>query len=250
MKKQLLLSLTLISLAASGCTVQVNTPGANTTAATVAVSESVALAPSDVPAEVATGAESPGAASSPVSGPSAESSVASSPGTVSGPGVASSPGGVSSPGATTTVAIDSATAQSTAITHAGVDASTVIISACYLDYDDGRQGYNVDFYSGGYKYEYYIDPNTGSVMKSERELARNDSSGTGASVSVSTAQSTALSRVTGATSANIVEWKFDYDDGRAEYEGKIIYDNVKYEFTMDASTGNIYEWSQEAVRIQ
>jgi len=33
----------------------------------------------------------------------------------------------------------------------------------------------------------------------------------------------ALDRVSGATDKDLYEWKLDYDDGRPEYEGKIIY---------------------------
>ena len=41
-------------------------------------------------------------------------------------------------------------------------------------------------------------------------------------------------RVSGATEKDIYEWKLDYDDGRPEYEGKIIYGGMEYEFTINA----------------
>ena len=51
-----------------------------------------------------------------------------------------------------------------------------------------------------------------------------------------------------ATQKDIYEWKFDYDDGRPEYEGKIIYGGTEYDFTIDASSGAVIEWEAESVR--
>ena len=62
------------------------------------------------------------------------------------------------------------------------------------------------------------------------------------------AKKTALDRVSGATDKDLYEWKLDYDDGRPEYEGKIIYGGTEYEFTIDASTGSVMEWDAEKVR--
>ena len=46
---------------------------------------------------------------------------------------------------------------------------------------------------------------------------------------------------------DIYEWKLDYDDGRTEYEGKIIYGGMEYEFTINAATGAVTEWEAESV---
>ena len=46
---------------------------------------------------------------------------------------------------------------------------------------------------------------------------------------------------------DIYEWKLDYDDGRTEYEGKIIYGGMEYEFTINAATGAVTEWDVESV---
>ena len=67
-------------------------------------------------------------------------------------------------------------------------------------------------------------------------------------VSEAAAKKTALDRVSGATDKDIYEWKLDYDDGRPEYEGKIIYGGTEYEFTIDAATGSVMEWDAEKVR--
>lgn len=37
----------------------------------------------------------------------------------------------------------------------------------------------------------------------------------------------------------------DRDDGRVTYKGQIIYSDTEYDFEVDASTGQILEWSSE-----
>lgn len=66
----------------------------------------------------------------------------------------------------------------------------------------------------------------------------------GVSISIDDAKSTALAKVPGATDQDI-KIELDYDDGRACYEGDIIYNHMEYEFKIDASNGNIIEWSEE-----
>lgn len=69
----------------------------------------------------------------------------------------------------------------------------------------------------------------------------------GVKISEATAKQTALSRVPGATAANIYKFKLDFDDGRWEYEGEIRYGTMEYEFTIDATTGNIIEWDADSI---
>ena len=48
-----------------------------------------------------------------------------------------------------------------------------------------------------------------------------------------------------ASDSDIRYFKTDHDDGRTEYEGKIIYDNMVYEFEIDAYSGAIRSWEAE-----
>lgn len=54
----------------------------------------------------------------------------------------------------------------------GVDRSSVRDIDVELEYKFGQVFYEVDFESGQYDYEYHIDPNNGTVLKSFRELDR------------------------------------------------------------------------------
>lgn len=148
---------------------------------------------------------------------------------------------------TSTGAVDEAKAQEIALAHAGVKAADATITKSKLDYDDGRQVYEIEWYANGAKYDYEIAVATGEIVNSGYEAKTVVGTGSSATVSEATAKQTALARVSGATEKDIYEWKLDYDDGRPEYEGKIIYGGTEYEFTIDATSGTITEWDAEAL---
>lgn len=148
---------------------------------------------------------------------------------------------------TSTGAVDEAKAQEIALAHAGIKAADATITKSKLDYDDGRQVYEIEWYANGAKYDYEVAVATGEIVNSGYEAKTVVGTGSSATVSEATAKQTALARVSGATEADIYEWKLDYDDGRPEYEGKIIYDGSEYEFTIDATAGTITEWDAEVI---
>lgn len=143
--------------------------------------------------------------------------------------------------------VDEAKAQEIALAHAGVKAADATITKSKLDYDDGRQMYEIEWYANGAKYDYEIAVATGEIVNSGYEAKTVVGTGNSATVSEATAKQTALARVSGATEKDIYEWKLDYDDGRPEYEGKIIYGGTEYEFTIDATSGTVTEWDAESL---
>lgn len=150
--------------------------------------------------------------------------------------------------ATGTGTVDEAAAQKIALEHAGVKAADATITKSKLDYEDGRQVYDIEWYAGGAKYDYEIATDTGEIISSAYEEKTMGADSRNVTVSEADAKKTALDRVSGATDKDLYEWKLDYDDGRPEYEGKIIYGGTEYEFTIDASTGSVMEWDAEKVR--
>lgn len=148
---------------------------------------------------------------------------------------------------TSTGAVTEAKAQEIALAHAGIKAADATITKSKLDYDDGRQIYEIEWYANGAKYDYEIAVATGEIVNSGYEAKTVVGTGNSATVSEATAKQTALARVSGATEKDIYEWKLDYDDGRPEYEGKIIYGGTEYEFTIDAASGNVTEWEAETL---
>ena len=144
-------------------------------------------------------------------------------------------------------------AKETALKHAGLKADAVTFVKAEQDYENGKLVYEVEFVTndGGkvVEYDYEIDAATGSVVSYDYD-AENYVSAKGAttvSVDEVTAKQTVLNKVPGATAANIYEWKLDFDDGRWEYDGKIVYNLMEYDFTVDASSGAVTEWDVESI---
>ena len=152
---------------------------------------------------------------------------------------------------TVTGTVDEEMAQKIALEHAGVKATDATITKSKLDYEGRRQVYEIEWYADGKKYDYEIAVDTGEILSSaydEKTSGLSVSNSSNVTVSEADAKQTALGRVSGATQKDIYEWKFDYDDGRPEYEGKIIYGGTEYDFTIDASSGAVIEWETETVR--
>ena len=67
---------------------------------------------------------------------------------------------------------------------------------------------------------------------------------TGSQITVEEAKKLALAKVKGAGSGDI-HIEEEWDDGMHLYTGEIYYDQVKYEFEIDAGTGSFLEWSMD-----
>ena len=147
-------------------------------------------------------------------------------------------------------------AKQTALRHAGKTASQVQIVKAQQDWEHGKKVYEIEFIvSGGTgytEYDYEIDAATGKIVSYDYDAEnytppQNTNTNANVKISEATAKQTALSRVPGATAANIYKFKLDFDDGRWEYEGEIRYGTMEYDFTIDANTGAILEWDMESI---
>ena len=141
-------------------------------------------------------------------------------------------------------------ARDAALEHAGLSDSQVTFLKTKLDREDGRQVYEVEFYTQDYKeYDYEIDALTGEVRSYDYDVETyfqtSGNSGTGTELTAEEAKALALAQVPGATESDIIEFKTDRDDGRIEYEGEILYSGMKYEFEIDAYSGTIRSWEAE-----
>lgn len=67
----------------------------------------------------------------------------------------------------------------------------------------------------------------------------------GAQISLEEAMQIALDRVPGATEQNI-SIELERDDGWLIYEGDILYNRMEYEFEIDAQSGTMLKWEEEA----
>lgn len=135
-------------------------------------------------------------------------------------------------------------AKTLAFQQADVDEAEVLASAVREDRDDGQNCYEVVFYTKDADYEYIIDRMKGTLIESDKETF-DFSWGTpeGAGITKEEAQSIIMEKVPGVEEDNI-RMKAEVEQGRILYEGEVIYGNSKYEYEMDAQTGELLEWSQ------
>ncbi|MGI6031190.1 MAG: PepSY domain-containing protein [Eubacteriales bacterium] len=151
---------------------------------------------------------------------------------------------------TSSAAVTLEEAKQIALQHAGKTAAQVTLIKAENDYDDGQKVYEVEFYSsssdGTTKYEYKVQVTTGAIVDYGWSLKNYVSQGSG-SISEARAKEIALAKVPGATVANLYEFERDYDDGRYQYEGKIVYEGKGYEFSIDASSGVLTDWEVQTL---
>ena len=147
--------------------------------------------------------------------------------------------------------LSEADAQSIALSHAGLTEADTLHILAKRDFDDGRQVFDVEIFAAdGTEYDYEIALD-GTILSydydAESTLPRGQAGGSGTLISEDQAIQTVLERVPGASSDNLF-LHLDEDDGRMEYEGKLIHDNTEYEFTIDAYSGILIDWESERLR--
>lgn len=166
------------------------------------------------------------------------------------PPAQAAPAPAAAAGASKEVTLDAA--KQTALNHAGKAASEVTFVKAQKDIDDGQSIYEIEFVtqSGNsyQEYDYEISASTGAILSSDFDAEsytppkqQNSATKTEAEV-----RNIALAKVPGAKASDCSLW-LDSDDGRLIYEGKIIYNQMEYEFEIDAYSGTILEWDAESI---
>lgn len=141
-------------------------------------------------------------------------------------------------------------AQKVALAHAGLSDDQVTFEKRKLEKKHGTQVYKLEFYTQNrQEYEYEIDAYNGNIISFDYDAKDSITSNAASNQTLTAeeAKALALAQVPGAAVSDIQEFKADDDDGRTEYEGKIIYDGMQYEFEIDGYSGAIRSWEVEAV---
>ena len=146
--------------------------------------------------------------------------------------------------------ISKADARSRALQDAGVSAKAATFTKTKLDYENGRQVYEIEFVTATMEYDYELDAESGAVRerKSERlEIQNQELSKPSASyIGVDRAKSTALSHAgLQAGSVTFTKAKLENDDGMSVYEIEFRKGSTEYEYSIDAYKGTILEWDKE-----
>ncbi len=145
-------------------------------------------------------------------------------------------------------AVDADGAKQIALDDAGLTEDQVSFVRTELDRDDGRTYYEVEFYATAdhAEYDYEIDASTGAIISQDYDAEHYSAPQSGGTVSEESVRQTVLAKVPGATEDNL-RMRLERDDGRELYEGTIVYNDMKYDFEVDAYSGAIREWEAESV---
>lgn len=142
-------------------------------------------------------------------------------------------------------------AKKIALDNAKVSENDVTAIRVKKEIDDGISLYNVEFYMGAKEYDYEISAADGSILSADYEVdedfnAQSVTDGSGTTISETDAKKKVLDRVQGAKEDNI-RMHLEVDDGIQKYEGTLIVGETKYEFEMNAKSGEFIEWNQESI---
>lgn len=152
-----------------------------------------------------------------------------------------------------TPGVDLEAAKAAALDHAGVSADGAVFTKAKLDWEDGVQVYEIEFYTATHEYEYEISAATGAVLSRSEEafhtngqdapLESNPGMSTGSSyIGTAQAKSIALDHA-GLSESQVMVTKagLDRDDGVMVYEIEFRQGRTEYEYRIDAQSGAILE---------
>lgn len=148
---------------------------------------------------------------------------------------------------TTGKEISEENAKKIALDHAKVAESDTTALFVQKEIDDGISVYNVEFYVQEKEYDYEIKAEDGTIISTDFDIEHDfKNTDTTATFAEADAKKLALEKVPGAVEKDM-QIRLEQDDGRQVYEGKIIYEDIEYDFTIDAANGSLLEWDQESV---
>ena len=169
-------------------------------------------------------------------------------------GTSGSTGTTSGSGSGTQTEIGLDEAERIALEDAGVAEADAVYVTAHPEYDDGAYIYNVEFYSGNTEYDYEIDAYTGEIRSFDQDIedytigsTPSQSGGNGAQIDVEAAKEAAFSQA-GVTedAVTLTKAELEYDDGRAMYQIEYIYNDMEYEFEIDAADGSVIQQEKES----
>lgn len=124
------------------------------------------------------------------------------------------------------------------------------------EFDDMQKVYEVQLSYDNMWYEFTILARNGKIVsqdmekiatESQAQSQTSQSSQSTSDIGLEKAMEIALAEVPGAAETDITKAKTDNENGTLIYEIEIVYDNVEYDFDINAATGNIDSRSSESV---
>ena len=153
-------------------------------------------------------------------------------------------------------------AKQIAFAHAKIAQSGVTFIKAKLDTEDGRQVYDIEFYSGNTEYDYEIDAISGEIVSSDMDIenytipaqtapeattaAQPKSNNASGDIGIEKANEIAISHAgLSSGSVSFVKAKIDTEDGVKVYDIEFYSGNVEYDYEINAATGAIVSFDQD-----
>ncbi|MGN1032155.1 MAG: PepSY domain-containing protein [Intestinibacter sp.] len=139
-----------------------------------------------------------------------------------------------------------------------------------LEKDDGVLKYDGTLVKDNMEYDIDVDANTGKIISFEEEvyekedkledqatnkeneqnnqdkdLSDNQITETKSSSNYISREEAKKIMKNKAPETTLVDFEFDIDDGRAEYEGELVGNNIEYDIVLDAITGDVIEFEKD-----
>lgn len=149
-------------------------------------------------------------------------------------------------------------AKAKALADAKLTATDVTFTKARLDKDDGRDVYEIEFYTTSNEYDYDIDALTGEILSRDIEARPNSGTGSGGSgnqggaqsyIGIEAAKAAAL-KDAGLTAAEVTftQSVLDIDDGIAVYEIDFYTSKYEYEYEINAINGAVHSKDAEQIK--
>ena len=137
-----------------------------------------------------------------------------------------------------------------ALNHAGLKSDEVNFVHAHLESDDGIWQYDIEFHKDTTEYDYDIDALTGEVLSFDHdaEYYHHAQAANAGSEQITEEQAKQLALQHAGVAekdAQRLQIKFDYDDGRGEYEVEWYVGRTEYSCDVDAVTGAILSYDKE-----
>lgn len=141
-------------------------------------------------------------------------------------------------------------AKAAALAHVNVKEADIFDLEIDFDYEYGKMIYEVDFDTKDREYEIHVDALTGKIVTAHSAYDKNTAEATTAAaeqtakdIGKEKAREIALNKA-GVKAADVSDLRVtsDYDDGRLEYNVEFVHEKKKYEYEIDAQSGNITDY--------
>lgn len=152
-------------------------------------------------------------------------------------------------------------AKDIAVSDTGLSIQDVIFTKAKSDYKDGILIYEIDFYTSTHKYEYEIVASTGTILCKEKEILgsghghiydthdnHNSTHHDDVNCGIGTEQAKSIASTHAGLTISDVRFtkaEADYEDGILVYEIEFYHNGMKYEYEINAITGDILEHNSE-----